>query len=101
MSLRNSIIDYLLSEEKAMSIVEQYLPNYIERMDITDKSKSERNKWKLIVEGTRVDDLESPPREIPYIDEHYLRTRKSAEILAASKKDSADIIELWKLMRRW
>jgi len=93
------LIDIFINEKKALELVEQYLPLYISK-NICEEKK-ERCKWKVIVEGTRKDDLGPKPIEVPYTDELYFPTRKKAETIAKTKCKNADVVELWKLTKKW
>jgi len=77
----------------------EYAENLIEYTK--NKVDRERLRWKVQVEGSRIDDLDDPPREIPFSTEKYFRNDKDANTYAVIQVDLGYTVEVWHLKKRY
>lgn len=79
----------------------KWVLEYIETLKPKDKSKSERLPFKVEISGVEVDDLEDPPREIPFMRDEYIEKEKDALKIGKVEWKKGNKVELWKLIKRW
>ena len=80
--------------------IEKKIREYIDSVIVIDKIDKERCKYKVEVSGVRVDDLISPPEEIPFEDTQYFIKQKDAIDFGKISVKDGNKAEVWKLIRR-
>jgi len=88
-----------------MKLLDKYIQKevdkYINDIKVYDKSNKEKLKWKIEIEGERIDDLEDPPRTIPFSQSIYKGLRKEADAIAKVESKKGNRVEIWKLVKRY
>jgi hypothetical protein len=75
---------------------------YLEAIVVLDKADRERCRYKLDIEGERVDTLLGPKSTpIPFCDTKYLIGLSDAEKLGKKEVKKGNKVEIWKLIHRW
>ena len=77
------------------------IQKYIDTLNPKDKSNKERCKYMLQIEGVMIDDLDNPPREIPFERTEYKETKDIAMDLGKLEWENGSHVEIWKLIKRW
>ena len=75
--------------------------SYIASIDIKNKANSERCRYKLEISGVELNDLDNPPRRIPFERSQYIEKKDEAEDLGKLEYTNGNQVELWYLIRRW
>jgi len=74
---------------------------YIETLKPTDTSDKERFKFKVEVNGERLDDLIDPPEKIRFSSTEFLEKSKEAEDYGKIQWNEGHEVEIWELIKRW
>ena len=65
-----------------------------------DKSDRERCKFIVKISGVQMDDLDNPPREIPFSREVYKETEEEAMKIGKLEYANGNKVEIWHLVKR-
>ena len=75
---------------------------YISSIATRDKSKSESNRWMILVWGNRIDDLTPGETQlIPFEETLYVKTKGEAEDTGKIAWNNGHKAEIWKLIKRF
>jgi len=75
---------------------------YLDNLGIKENSSKEKLKYKILVAGTRLDDLiEESHNEMPFEEEHMFSNKQKAIQFGKNESGKGHNVELWNLMKRW
>lgn len=66
-----------------------------------NKADKERCRYEVQVSGIQLDDLDDPPREIPFSRTTYKETEKEAIEMGKLEHELGNEVEIWLLVKRW
>ena len=74
---------------------------YLQSVSYYNKAERERLRYIVKISGVTLDDLDTPPREIPFEREVYKATEEEAIEIGKAEHLLGNKVEIWHLLKRF